>query len=245
MSMYLYSDAPMPVEPARETPCACAEAYADPVADAAIARWIVDGDAPDPEERAAIRAAATRRHEIQRARALRARLGVPEIAYEGESWGARRDWVAASIEAGRGRAAVAAAQASRLAALLPPVPAPREPSPAGPLLGRVGSGAYVEAGVGLQRSSRIVAGTIEDVDVPPCASCGGAGVVPVPEHSGLHGGRIGARQLVFALGLPCEDGYGELAPAALLELFPDRGLESERAFVEEAIRRGATRVYWA
>lgn len=245
MSLYLYSDAPMPLEPASEAPCVCAEAYADPVADAAIARWIVDREAPGPEERAAIRAGATRRHEIQRARALRSRLGVPEIAYEGEGWSARRDYVACSIEAGRGKAAAAAAAAEAAAEHLPGVPAPREPSTGASVLGRPGSRTYVQACVGLRRSAAVVAGTIEDVDVPPCPACGGSGVVQVPERRGLHGGHLGAKRLVFALDLPCEDGYGELAPAALLELFPDRGLESERVFVEEAIRRGATRVYWA
>ena len=33
--------------------------------------------------------------------------------------------------------------------------------------------------------------------------------------------------------------------AALLERFPDRGFEVERAFVREALDLGAARVYWA
>lgn len=248
MSIHLYSNAPVGTDPPLEYPCPCAERSATADLDAAITDWVLYGIQPGPATRDLLAAAAGRTRAQKAATALRASLGIPEIAYEGEAWGARRDWVEASIEAGRG-SPTAAALAQGFAQALPAVPRPREPSQARP----------GDLGKGLPRSPAVVAGAIVDVAVPACPGCGGSGIQTTPERPRLHGGQISARRLLAAVtplhasaALPPdaldldEGGNGSASPAALeVVLAAAPGLEAEHAFVLDAIQRGATLIYWA
>lgn len=91
-----------------------------------------------------------------------------------------------------------------------------------------------------------------DAPARPCATCGGAGCRVRPARPGLHCGPTAKPMLRALRTLPCDGGgHGEAEPArllALLEAGPaarDGFLDPARAFVRDAIARGATLVYWA
>lgn len=233
MGIELYSNAPMPEEPAQLEPCWCAERRPTPAGEAAATAFYLDGAPLDDAAQAALRESAARYQARTDARARRESLGVPEIAYEGEQWGARHAWVGevfAWNTARPPRSAAGLDALGDLAASLPPVPA------------------ALDCG---EARDRARAGVLVDPPARPCATCGGAGCRVRPARPGLHCGPTAKPMLRALRTLPCDGGgHGEAEPArllALLEAGPaarDGFLDPARAFVRDAIARGAALVYW-